>query len=183
MFSKQQNRGKGNQKPCNGGTESWRRPGISEIIHRGKQSDFDRLHETFSSFRIVVLGKMKENDPEFEQSSESDYSQNNFIPGYGLVRKYRTLALTTTPPLFEFLNILRDTSFNPIWTLQSGLHVQYLAVVIIGCVGCVVLQSCQSLTYFLPKAFLKVLNDLLTFHGEDKVLLWVFVAASLRRKM
>ena len=31
--------------------------------------------------------------------------------------------------------------------------------------------KCQSLTNLLLEAFLKVMNDLLTFNGEDKVLL------------
>ena len=40
------------------------------------------LFGTFPRFRVVVLGKMMENDSEFEQSYESDDSRYNFISGY-----------------------------------------------------------------------------------------------------
>ena len=58
-----------------------KQPGSSLVVELYNESQI-WLHGTFPRFRIVVLGKMMENDSEFEQSYESDDSQYNFIPGY-----------------------------------------------------------------------------------------------------
>ena len=56
-------------------------PGASLVVELYNESRI-WLFETFPRFRVVVFGKMMENDSEFEQSYESDDSQYNFIPGY-----------------------------------------------------------------------------------------------------
>ena len=58
-----------------------KQPGSSLAVELYNESQI-WLHGTFPRFGIVVLGKMMENDSEFEQSYESDDSQYNFIPGY-----------------------------------------------------------------------------------------------------
>jgi len=58
-----------------------KQPGSSLVVELYNESRI-WLHGTFPRFRVVVLGKMMENDSEFEQSYESDDSWYNFIPGY-----------------------------------------------------------------------------------------------------